>query len=386
MQIRMPGKNNRGRPRGTETSLYLRIQSDIRRQIVLGRMGPDDILPSEQELATRYGVSVPTMRQAQQVLVKEGLLRKEHGRGTFVTGKARNLRRCLLVCGLASLPDGRPPIHVASPYYLDSMQFCVEAAHQGGLPLETAWIESDQDSKVPGGQAGHVAGEHSGYIFLGCQPLHPHLRHAQRDGIPHVSLGRLQPLERSVWFDLAEAAQQAWDAIRPTVLDRGLVVTVVYIEGDEVGAQMLERIVPGDVRHLRIPTPQPTWDYERLGYELVHRVAGAGGKPRAYVFLDDILARGGTRALLSAGSGHARSPVVVVGGRQQMVPYGMPVTYVTHDTRTEARWAVEMLTAQLDGNAAGSLSRRSPFSLTAGPDPLRAVTVPVFDAALAEKA
>lgn len=49
-------------------------------------------LPSEQELVARFGVSKMTVRQAVAELVKEGFLRRDHGRGTFVT-RPRALRR-----------------------------------------------------------------------------------------------------------------------------------------------------------------------------------------------------------------------------------------------------------------------------------------------------
>ncbi|MDR7419795.1 MAG: GntR family transcriptional regulator [Armatimonadota bacterium] len=49
-------------------------------------------LPSEQELVARFAVSKMTVRQAVAELVKEGVLRRDHGRGTFVT-RPRPLRR-----------------------------------------------------------------------------------------------------------------------------------------------------------------------------------------------------------------------------------------------------------------------------------------------------
>ncbi|MEU6967480.1 GntR family transcriptional regulator [Kitasatospora aureofaciens] len=63
---------------------YERIAADIRRQIEAGELGPGDRLPAETALADQYRVSVPTVRQGVGVLAAEGLVEKQHGRGTFV--------------------------------------------------------------------------------------------------------------------------------------------------------------------------------------------------------------------------------------------------------------------------------------------------------------
>jgi GntR family transcriptional regulator len=46
---------------------------------------PGDRLPSDTELAAKFAVSRMTARHAVQVLEREGLLKREQGRGTFVT-------------------------------------------------------------------------------------------------------------------------------------------------------------------------------------------------------------------------------------------------------------------------------------------------------------
>jgi GntR family transcriptional regulator len=43
------------------------------------------MIPAESSLAERYGVALGTIRQALALLVHDGVLRRQHGKGTFVT-------------------------------------------------------------------------------------------------------------------------------------------------------------------------------------------------------------------------------------------------------------------------------------------------------------
>ena len=64
---------------------YYQIKEDIRQRIVNGTLKPGTKLSSEPDLATQYGVSRPTVRQALSELMQEGFLTREKGRGTFVS-------------------------------------------------------------------------------------------------------------------------------------------------------------------------------------------------------------------------------------------------------------------------------------------------------------
>jgi GntR family transcriptional regulator len=64
-----------------------RIADDLRGQIMSGELAPDDSLPSENELAARYGTSRPTVRRALLQLQAEGLIYSKQGKGWFVRPK-----------------------------------------------------------------------------------------------------------------------------------------------------------------------------------------------------------------------------------------------------------------------------------------------------------
>lgn len=80
-------KARSGTPRfaSEEVPLYYQLGSLLREKILSGEFPVDARIPTEAELVGEYGVSRITVRQALSALEKEGLIRREAGRGTFVT-------------------------------------------------------------------------------------------------------------------------------------------------------------------------------------------------------------------------------------------------------------------------------------------------------------
>lgn len=64
--------------------LYLQISGRLRQSIIRGDYKPDDMLPSENELAARHTTSRVTVRKSLNVLESEGLIKAWHGKGYFV--------------------------------------------------------------------------------------------------------------------------------------------------------------------------------------------------------------------------------------------------------------------------------------------------------------
>ena len=65
---------------------YLRVAADLRDAILKRELVRGMAIMSERHMAMKYKMSIGTIRKGIQQLVDEGLLKKEHGRGTFVTG------------------------------------------------------------------------------------------------------------------------------------------------------------------------------------------------------------------------------------------------------------------------------------------------------------
>ena len=91
----------------TFSPLYRQIRALITRSLEAGEWGPGEVIPSEAELATRFGVSQGTVRKAIDEMAAENLLVRRQGKGTFVASHsdARSFFRFLrLMANEGQLP------------------------------------------------------------------------------------------------------------------------------------------------------------------------------------------------------------------------------------------------------------------------------------------
>ncbi|MBD3689697.1 GntR family transcriptional regulator [Nanchangia anserum] len=122
--------------------------------LVDSRLSPGDRIPSERALCQRFGVSRMTVRQAVDVLVNEGVLVRQQGRGTFVAqqkldlqlritsfGQEMRMRGMVPSTKLLETDEAVPPTHIAQALalsedaktyyvrrlrYADDVPMCVE--------------------------------------------------------------------------------------------------------------------------------------------------------------------------------------------------------------------------------------------------------------------
>jgi DNA-binding LacI/PurR family transcriptional regulator len=119
--------------------LYLQLAETIRRQIRSGHLKPQDRLQPELDIASQYDVSRGTVRQALDQLVREGLLQRTQGKGTYV--RAVNRDRTSLTIGFVV------------PYLRDTLvneiiRGAERAFHEENYSMILGHSDSDLDTEV----------------------------------------------------------------------------------------------------------------------------------------------------------------------------------------------------------------------------------------------
>jgi GntR family transcriptional regulator len=98
--------------RNSFVPLYYQLQEVLKEQIESGVWQPGDPLPSEPELARRFGVSRVVVRQALAILEDDRQIARVRGRGTFVTNPKLDYRAGGLTRLLESPRDNEVAVHV----------------------------------------------------------------------------------------------------------------------------------------------------------------------------------------------------------------------------------------------------------------------------------
>lgn len=84
---------------------YAQLADLLRARISRGQWKPGDRLPALPELQREFGVARVTVRQAVELLSRDGLVSAEQGRGTFVTAAPARTRPLRLQTSLSKLAD-----------------------------------------------------------------------------------------------------------------------------------------------------------------------------------------------------------------------------------------------------------------------------------------
>ena len=84
---------------------YAQLADLLRSRIVRGQWKPGDKLPSLPALQEEFGVARVTVRQAVELLSRDGLVSAEQGRGTFVKSVPSRTRPLRLQTSLSKLAD-----------------------------------------------------------------------------------------------------------------------------------------------------------------------------------------------------------------------------------------------------------------------------------------
>lgn len=112
---------------------YEQVADQLRQAIAAGELRPGDPLPSESHLSEQYGLSRPTINKAVRLLMSEGLVTVEHGRGSFVKTRRPLLR--------LSTERYRRGVDISPPFMTEAAAANVESS----ISFETEKADATED-------------------------------------------------------------------------------------------------------------------------------------------------------------------------------------------------------------------------------------------------
>jgi GntR family transcriptional regulator of arabinose operon len=123
--------------------LYEQVRQQVLEYIVERDLKPGDAIPTEAELADRYGVSVGTVRRALRQLVDQEILYRQPGRGTFLTehSRERAKQRGFLACIVPYIRDA-----FASTVIAGVQHAAQESAY--ALLLHNSYGQPEQEEEI----------------------------------------------------------------------------------------------------------------------------------------------------------------------------------------------------------------------------------------------
>ena len=128
---------------GSGVPLYRQLVEQVRRDVVLGRLGPGDQLPTLREVVDALAINPNTVVKAYVELEHEGLVVRRQGMGTFVT------------------PTPPTAALVAPPAVRNSLFRWVGRAREAGLSNDQirllVSVALDEDDSATTSSAGGVA-------------------------------------------------------------------------------------------------------------------------------------------------------------------------------------------------------------------------------------
>ena len=117
--------------------LYRQLAERIESDISAGVYPVSSRIPSENVLASRYAIGRPTVRQATELLVREGQLERRRGSGTYVLAPSQSIDLFSLAGTSAALRDS----DIGAELQVVSMPFAVPASALPTAALQLAGNE-----------------------------------------------------------------------------------------------------------------------------------------------------------------------------------------------------------------------------------------------------
>jgi GntR family transcriptional regulator len=147
--------------------LYLQIADSLRDRIVRGVWQQGEVIPTLEQIAAEFDVARVTARQAVQLLMSEGVLIPQRGRGTFVSAAALTMKPVQVVTTLKALVEmyqatsqqpvtveesrRKPPVTAADGELAEGYMYMKRVHSSDGLPycVISLYLEENIFSMAP---------------------------------------------------------------------------------------------------------------------------------------------------------------------------------------------------------------------------------------------
>ena len=342
-----------------EHLLYLQVYRTLRGRILSGEYELGARIETETELTQQLKASIITIRQAQQMLVDEGLLSKQQGRGTFVPESARKHLKILGICGLGL--NHTLQQHVGS-YYSDLVVLSQQAAALRGLEFETAWLPNYDKDRALRYCSDATIREYMGFIFIACGSSHPLLERVRKLGLRYVLISSHGDANepRRISLDYPEAIRLALAQFDGR---HGKPLLLMGLDNLQSESKIALDALSYRATCISINSGKLESSVEAAGYHRMLELIRDGMDVSRIIFLDDAVAQGATRAMLKCGIPEKAVNLVVICGQQEIMPLGYPATFVVHDTQEEVNHAFDILDRKPAKSGRENVSWRSGFRI-----------------------
>lgn len=321
--------------------IYRRIADELRAEMA-GQLRPGDMLPSENDLVKRYAVHRGTIRQSLDILAREGLIHRHHGRGSVVAD-----RLATGDCAIVVRPQLLDPL--VSPFYnlaSTAIMRRVGARHPLWNMRMHVGKETPTGEEFPGTLDlldPNVLGTLRGvFSFHALWELEPKLWAAN---VPVVVLGTFGTYV--VTFSMESFFAESVAHLRAVgCRSVGAIWNCepATLKGHPHAALIAKVLKPSLKYRPEWVQPYMGGCTELAGYESLMRLWSSGSRPDSILVLDDVVCRGVLRAALQLGIDIPRQlRLITWANRGVELPYHKPVTRVEFDPAELAREAVEMM-------------------------------------------
>ena len=330
-------------------------------------------LPSERELAERFGTSRTTVRQAIESLVEGGTLVRSPGKGTFVSGPASE--------AVPPLDPSAGALHGTLPGTLalviseDIFEFIQVGYNRILVGVQKACQQSGYRLlfHVLAEDAPIVENDVAGYMVVGGAPRR-FLERLRAAGTPLVLVDLLMnDRSASVGIDYAGGMRQAVTYLHGLGHRKigfiGFPNSEKYIAFWQTMASLDLRYEPRWVAFLQFPDLQPSM---LSGYRAMQAILAVEPLPTAMIATNDLVALGARDALSVAGI-EVPKRMSVLGFDDLAGETDRPLTTMRTDSAEVGRLAVRALLDQIRGETPTSNRITVPTELV-----IRESTAPVF--------